>query len=315
MSRLGECLPKNEYTKQISMLWVFTNVIASVGSVFAALHVLIGFITFQGEVDPATGDKPKFFDDEVYVFYLILTVMFACAPLVAYLFRRLPALALIPSMATVTYLMVLFDEDLLKAGPMTFLIFSIFVFVGYSAVTLYQDRLSGRSTYRYVICLLGLLAVLLTVSVYFRAAPAAEELMGTARPDEIVEGKDAVRAFERLTRLAKVYETSTQKAYLEVGLAALASILLTLIFPEARLIGRGVSLFAMVYSVIRFGGDRLLYYPMFYLVPLFCYYLGLQIYLSHGGAEAGKASMVLCEESKDDVPANGECGETEEKEA
>ena len=74
-------LPEIEYERDVTVFRKFTDVIAGTGTVFAALHVFIGYMSFD-DTPSATGEVPHFFDQIEYRYYLILALMFALTVIV-----------------------------------------------------------------------------------------------------------------------------------------------------------------------------------------------------------------------------------------
>ena len=265
---------------RVSLLRTFINVIAGTGAVFAALHVIIGYIDFKGKLNAATGETPKFFDEKEYRYYLILAGFFLLTMLVSALSRRLPAVTIFPAMGTATYVMLLFDESILTAGRMTFLMFSLFIFAGFTALAFYHDEQSGDVRARQMVCVLGLLVGILALTIYFRAPKAAEDILTALKPDADIEGERAARAYQRLKALSELFESTNHVSYLRVGLLHMITALVIFFFPKIRFIGRTLSVISLGYVVVQFFAEKLEYFPMFYAMPMVLVFFGYQTFYS-----------------------------------
>lgn len=280
LQRIVRGLREEEWLGRLSILRTFINVIAGTGACFAALHVLIGYIDFDGELNEVTGDTPKFFDQEEYRYYLLLACFFALTILVSAVLRRFPEMAMVPALATSTYVMLLFDEGLLTAGKMTFLVFSLFVFLGHTALAFHWDECYNEHRARRIACLFGALIGVLAVTVYFRAPKAAEEILVALRPDADIEGEAAARAYRRLDLLAELFEAEHHMAYFRVGLLQIITALVIYFFPRRRLIGRVLSIGAFGYTVVQFFAENLGYFPMLYVMPIVLVFFAYQTFFS-----------------------------------
>lgn len=280
LQRIVRSMREEEWLGRLSLLRTFINVIAGTGSVFAALHVIIGYIDFDGELNEVTGDTPKFFDQEEYRYYLILACFFALTILVSAIARRFPEIAIVPALCTSTYVMLLFDEGLLTAGKMTFLVFSLFVFLGHTALAFDWDECYREQRARRIVCLFGVLVGILAVTVYFRAPLAAEEILVALRPDADIEGEGAARAYHRLELLSRLFEEEHHMAYFRVGLLQIITALVIFFFPRRRFIGRVLSIGTFGYTVVQFFAEKLEYFPMFYVMPIVLIFFAYQTYFS-----------------------------------
>ena len=304
-----------EWLGRVSLLRTFINVIAGTGVAFAALHVIIGYIDFDGKLNASTGETPKFFDEEEYRYYLILAGFFLLTLLVSSFAQKFPEIVILPSMCTATYVMLLFDESILTAGRMTFLMFSLFVFAGYTALAVYRDEQNGDVRARQMICLIGFLIGVLALTIYFRAPKAAEDFLTALKPDADIEGERAARAYRRLKALSELFESTNHVSYLRIGLLYMMTALVVFFFPKLRFIGRALTVVSFGYMVVQFFAEKLEYFPMFYVMPMVLVFFGYQTF--YGGSivsvfskeksasdadEVGSAASENAEAVSDDEP-------------
>ena len=308
-------LPEIEYSKNISMFRKFTNVVAGTGTVFALLHVFFGYMSFDKTPNQSTGDVPSFFDEAEYRYYLVLALLFLLSIVVSAVFRRIPALALLPATATTTFLLLLFDAELLPKGPMTFILFSLFVFAGNAVISMYAEGEGARAAFRYVISFIGLFAAGWAAAIYFRAPGAAEQIFGTVKPLEELDGIAAVQQYERLEALASLDASGDVIHYLGIAIALILSIAATLFLTWNKGMARVCSLVLMGYLCVAFSFSHLAYFPMFLVVPAFAYCIGCQIYCSAREAVPPSAAVAAAaaEEQKD--VTEGDDGEAVDSEA
>ncbi|MBO5270352.1 MAG: hypothetical protein J6B77_06175 [Clostridia bacterium] len=266
-SKSGELL----FSKNISMFRKFTNVIAGTGTVFALLHVFIGYMGFDKTPNATTGEVPKFLDVPEYQFYLVLALGFLLSLLTAAIFRKLPSLALIPATATTTYVLLLFDAEALTEGKMTFILFSLFVFAGNLAVSLYARGRFSRDLLRYVVCCMGVFFAGWAITIFFRAPGMAEQMYGAVKPIEDLDGIGAVRAFERNQALAALAEEEHEMSYMILAALQFLAASATLILPRVKVLTRVLSLGLFGYIAVAFAFSHLSYYPMLFVVPMLAY--------------------------------------------
>lgn len=271
-------LPTTDYPKNISAFRKFTNVIAGTGAVFALLHVFIGYMNFDPKPNASTGDVPKFFDEEGYLYYLVLAGFFALSVIVAGLLHRLPALALVPSAATTTYLLLLLDADYLVEGKMTFILFSLFVLAGNTVGTLYANGEFHREFFRFTVCAMALFAVGWAITVFFRAPAASEQIFGMVEPIESLDGRAAVERYERLKALSEIAKAEDAMHYLRVSLVGLLSAVATLFLPHLKVLVRTLAVLLLGYTCVLFSFSELTYFPMLFVVPILFYCVGCLLY-------------------------------------
>lgn len=271
---LSEC----GYTPEISMFRKFTNVIAGTGATFAAMHVFFGYMGFDKTPSETTGEVPRFLNVAEYRYYIVLLLLFALVPIVSGIFRKLPALALLPAYVTATYVLLLYDADVLKAGPMTFLLFSLFTVAGHTYITLCSKKRLAADLYRYVTALVGVVASAWALKVYFSASDAPTRLLTILKPDAKLDGLSAVWRYERLQVLAETFEAGDHVYYLAVALCGILLSALLVVFPNRKpLIAIPAILFSgfLCYLV---GSQRLSYYPMLFALPLLFLVVGCIVY-------------------------------------
>lgn len=266
-------LPEIEYERDVTVFRKFTDVIAGTGTVFAALHVFIGYMSFD-DTPSATGEVPHFFDQIEYRYYLILALLFALTVIVSKLFQRLPALVLLPATATTTFVMLLYHAKHLPKGPMAFLQFSLFAIAGCMIVTLMAKGWLHREIFRYVICGLGLFSAGWALMIYFRAPNAINELFGLIPPIEALDGIEAVQRYERIEALAALAEADHHVHYLRVALAQILSAAVVLLLPRYKFVTGLSGLLMFAYPAFLFSFSYLTYYPMFCLVPIMVFAAG-----------------------------------------
>lgn len=270
-------LPDIEYTRNISMFRKFTNVIAGTGTVFALLHVFIGYMSFDETPNASTGEVPKFFDNVEYRYYLLIAAFFALSVVASWLLNRLPALTVLPSAATTTFLMLLFDADRLPKGPMTFLQFSLFVLAGNMIVTLFAKGSLHREMLRYVVSGIGLFAAGWAVMIYFRAPNAVDQLFGLVPPIEALDGIEAVQRYERLVALSELAGAGNHVYYLRVALAQLLAAAAVLLLSRYRTLTGISAVLMFAYPAVLFSFSHLTYFPMFCVVPMLVFSVGCAI--------------------------------------
>lgn len=282
MFALKQKLPEVGYSKNISMFRKFTNVIAGTGAFFAALHVFFGYMGFDKTPSETTGEIPSFFDEAEYLYYIALGGFFVLTVLVSAIFRRFPALALLPSIATTTYLMLLFDADALTAGPMTFLLFSLFVAAGHTYVALSSGDAFAKDLFRYVFAFVGLVAAVWALVVYFRAPSAPEAFAEALKPSAELDGLWAVWKYERIEALTLTFEAGDAVHYLRIALCQMISVILLILLPKLKLLLRAVSVLTIGYLVILVGWQELSYYPMFFAVPMIAHCVAILVFCACG---------------------------------
>lgn len=278
MKRLKIDLSECGYTPNISMFRNFTNAVAGTGAVFAALHVFIGYMGFDKTPNENTGEIPRFLDVAEYRYYIMLFLLFALIPIASGIFRKIPAVTLLPAAVTVTYVLLLFDADLLTKGPMTFLLFSLFSFAGHTYVSLCSQKKRAIDLYRYVTALIGVTASAWALKVYFSAPSAFERLLSSLKPDESLDGLSAVWRYERLGVLAETFDAGNRNYYLIVALCGILLSALLVALPKWKPL-IAISAIALTgYLAYLVGWQKLSYYPMLFAVPLILLAVGCFVY-------------------------------------
>ena len=278
MKRLKFDLSECGYMPEISMLRNFTNVIAGTGATFAAMHVFFGYMGFDKTPNEATGEVPSFLDVAEYRYYIVLFLLFALVPIVSGLLRRLPALALLPACVTATYVLLLYDADVLTAGPMTFLLFSLFTVAGHTYVALCSKKRLAADLYRYVTAFVGATASLWALKVYICAPDASVRLLSILKPDEALDGLSAVWRYERLRVLAEVFEAGNHVYYLVAALSGILLSVLLAALPRLKPLIAALAVLFAGYLFYLFGWQKLSYYPMLFVFPLLLLAVGCIIY-------------------------------------
>lgn len=300
MKRLKIDLSEYGYTPTISMFRNFTNAVAGTGAVFAALHVFIGYMGFDKTPNENTGEIPRFLDVAEYRYYIILFLLFALIPIASGIFRRIPAVTLLPAAVTVTYVLLLFDADLLTKGPMTFLLFSLFSFAGHTYVSLCSQKKRAIDLYRCVTALIGLISSVWALKIYFSAPSSSERLLETLKPDEALDGLSAVWRYERLGVLAETFDAGNRNYYLIIALCGILLSALLVLLPKWKPL-IAISAIALTgYLAYLVGWLKLSYYPMLFSVP--------QILLSVGCIVYSAVSPVKREETAEAAEGSTEEG-------
>lgn len=264
--------------KNVSMFRHFTNVIAGTGAFFAALHVFIGYMSLDKTPNETTGEIPKLFDNTEYIFYAGIAVLFFLTLLVSVIARRLPAIAILPSASTVTYLLLLYDADILLKGKMTFILFALFVFAGTLTVALLKKGRLHREFLRYTVAALGVMAAGWALTIYFRAPLAEGLLFGSFKPIKELDGLSAVLAYERLQALVELAKTEFAKHYLWSGVFAVLAAAVFLLLRKFRTVVRILLVLSLLYVLIAFSFGEMPYFPMFCVVPILLSFVGMMAF-------------------------------------
>lgn len=272
------------YTPKISMFHKFTNTIAGTGVAFAALHLFFQYMSFDRTPSEITGEVPQFLDLPEVRYYFILLLMFLSTAIVSGIFRAFPALALIPSSATTTYILLLFDADVLTAGPMTFLIFSLFLIAGYTYIALFAGGKWTNLLFRSVWALIGVVASAWAFKVYLAAPSAAERLNTYLVPSAELDGLSAVWCYERLEVLKSTFEAGNRWSYLAVALCGILLSAILMLLPRLRpvLFMLSITLVGFLSYLVTF--EKLSYYPMLFAVPIMLMAIACLIQAASGEA-------------------------------
>ena len=264
----------------------FTNVIAGTGTVFALLHVFIGYMGFDKTPSETTGETPSFLDLPEYWFYLALAAFFALTVVVSAIFRKRPAIVLVPATVTVTYVLLLLDADQLTKGKMTFTLFALFVFAGYLLIAASVRGKRGRELLLNVLCFMGAFMAGWAITVYFRAPGMIEQMVGAVKPIETLDGIPAMWAFERRKALAELAEAENHIHYLVIPAIQIVSAFFATMLPRVKLLTRLSSLVLFGYICVSFSFAQFSYAPMFFLVPMLAYVIGCQVLCALPAPEA-----------------------------
>lgn len=266
------------YSPMLSMLRKFTNTIAGTGAVFAALHLFFRYMSFDKTPSEITGEVPRFFDEAEVRYYFLLLLMFLATALISGIFRAFPTLALLPASVTTTYILLLFDADVLTAGPMTFLIFSLFLVAGYTYIALSAGGKRTNLLFRSVWSLLSVLASAWALKVYL-AAPSASECLGAYLvPSAELDGLAAVWRYERLGVLKETFEQGNRDYYLTVALCGLLLSILLVVLPRFKCVLTicSIGLVGFLSYLVTF--EKLSYYPMLFTAPIMLAAIGCLIH-------------------------------------
>ncbi len=285
------------YSPKISMLRNFTNTIAGTGVVFAAMHVFFSYMSFDKTPDRVTGEVPRFLDVAEARYYLILLLLFFLTAAVSGFFRALPALALLPATATTTYILLLFDADVLTAGPMTFLIFSLFLIAGNTYIALYAAGRWSGVLFRSVFSVVGVTASAWAFKVYLSAPSAAERLSTYLVPSAELDGLSAVWRYERLGVLKATFEAGNRWSYLAVAVCGVLLSAILLLFPRFKMLISPVAIAFVGFLSYLVTFEKLSYYPMLFTVPLVLLAIGCLVHASMGESPTGDASSASSDTS------------------
>ena len=286
------------YSPRISMLRRFTNTIAGTGVVFAAMHVFFRYMSFDKTPNEATGEVPRFLDLAEARYYLVLLLFFLLTACVSGFLHAIPALSLLPSAATTTYILLLYDADVLTAGPMTFLIFSLFLIAGYSYIALYAGGKWSGLLFRSAWALVGSAASVWAFKVYLAAPYAAERLSECLVPSAELDGLSAVWRYERLETLKATLEAGNRWSYLAVALCGLLLSALLVVLPRLKpvIFMLSIALVGFLSYLVTF--EKLSYYPMLFSAPLILLSVGALVHST-------------TEERAVDAPPSGETTQSE----
>ena len=273
------------YTPRISVFLKFLNTIAGTGVAFSVMHVFFSYMSFDKTPSEVTGEVPRFFDEAEARYYLILLLMFFLTAVVSGVFRLMPALAVLPATMTTTYVLLLFDADVLTAGPMTFLLFSLFLVAGYSYIALCGDGKWTNLLFRSVIALVGIIASVWAFKVYLAAPGAADSLRECLVPNVELDGLSAVWRYERLQALTNAVSLGNRGYYLVASLLGLLLSTLLMLLPQFKLLLTvfSIGFVGFLSYIVTFG--RLTYYPMFFAVPLMILSIGCLMHVTAGKRE------------------------------
>lgn len=266
----------------ISVFRKFMNTVAGTGAVFAGLHVFFCYMSFDKTPSKITGEVPRFLDLAEARYYLVLLLLFLLTGVVSGIFRVFPAFTLLPASATTTYILLLFDADVLTAGPMTFLIFSLFLVVGYTYIAFSARGKWSNLLYRSVWALIGIIASAFAFKVYLTAPNAAESLRDYLIPNQELDGLSAVWRYERLGVLKQTFEQGSQDHYLWVSLCGILLSAFLVVFPRQKVLLAicSIGLVGIFSYLVIF--EKLPYYPMFYAVPIMLMAIGCLIHAVSG---------------------------------
>ena len=292
-----ETVDEAESPKSISMLRAFTVFFAGLGAFCAALHVFIGYMSLDKTPNETTGIVPSLFDNTEYLYYTYIAVLFFVTAVLLSVLRRIPSVTLLPAAANVTYLLLLFDAEILLKGKMTFILLALFVFAGCAAVALFRGGRLHRDLYCYMIASIGLFPAGWAIAIYFRAPLAEAQLFGAYKPVEELDGRGAVLAYERLRSLAELMKADLYSHYLWAAIPVIVAVALFLFLPKRRLLVRICALLSVPYALVAFSFERLTYFPMFCVVPFLLCFAGIYAFTAFDPMEEEVGSVSVAEKS------------------
>lgn len=246
----------------------FTDFLAGFSAFAALIYIFRQYMSFKDEEITSTVEKLKtFFGKDFtkdYREYLILIAIIVIAVAAGRIFAKFPVVSFVFSLLPMIEVLRMFNSGILYERPMIYVMISLLFVSGNVVEAICRDREDGGRRHRAFVQAnsAGIIIAGISFFLYYRT----EKLSALA--------EDAVEELNKFDlHILTKYEMADMKVYLVIGIMALVTVAVSLIFRGAYFIDLPLAAVPFVYTVIKWNQDLLTVHPMLMLVPVTLYFL------------------------------------------